>query len=303
MSAANVPDAVRFDALLVELARSGTALPDKPEETPEAALRALWFTAAGVPRAATRAAGALPSLDAQGEEALRRLVDRRLAGEPLAYLTGRQEFLGLELHARPGALIPRRETELLAGVALDATREAAGRRGSALVIDVCTGSGNVALAIAAHEPRARVHASDLSEEAVALARENAILLGLAERVTFESGDLFAPQAAAGLRDVDVISCNPPYISSAKVPLMAAEIARHEPSLAFDGGTFGLDVLLRVIREAPQFLRPGGLLCFEVGLGQAHAIAGRVRRNDAYAEVWTVPDANGHDRVVSCRVRG
>lgn len=297
------PAIAHFDELLAALAGVWRSLPDKPEESPEPTLRALWLAAAGAPRAVTRADGDLPSLEPAAVERLRALVARRVAGEPLAYLTGRQEFMGLEMLAAPGALIPRRETELLARTALELARAAADARGEATVLDLCTGSGNVALAVAAHEPRARVLASDLSEDAVRLARRNAEHLGLSDRAAFAPGDLFeAFERVPGEGAADVITCNPPYISSGRLPSMPDEIAAHEPRLAFDGGALGLSIVLRVLATSPRFLRPGGWLCLEVGLGQGEGLARRTRRAEDVDEVREVADADGRVRVLAVRRR-
>ena len=278
-------------------------LADKPEESLVATLRALWLTAAGLPSSARRAATAeLSPLDETQTERLRELVRRRVAGEPLAYLTGRQEFMGLELLCDAGALIPRAETELLARTALDAVRERVEEIGRVTVVDVCTGSGNVALAIAAHEPEACVFAADLSDAAVAVGRRNAEWLGLSGRITFATGDLFAPFRDLGLGGVDVVTCNPPYISSGKLPQMAPEIAHFEPSLAFDGGALGFDIIMRVIADAPTMLRPGGVLCMEVGAGQCAFVARRVARLGTYDNVRVVLDASGEARVLAAVYR-
>ena len=160
-------------------------LPDKPEETVEATLRTLWHLAGGQALSVEAAARvALTPLDATGEARLDALIDQRLAGTPLAHLSGRQHFMGLEMLASKDALIPRAETELLGRGALKVLRElaAAAGPGGVTVLDVCTGSGNLALALAHHEPKARVFAADLSAEAVALAQRNAVHLGLASRV-------------------------------------------------------------------------------------------------------------------------
>ena len=254
-------------------------LPDKPEETVEATLAALWLAACGRPCSAAAAADTpLPVLDADATWRLGALVERRLDGAPLAHLTGRQRFMGLEMLAGPEALVPRVETELLARTAL-AHLPSSG----ALVADVCTGSGNVAIAIAHHAPRARVWAADLSEEAVALARRNAASLGLAERVSFRVGDLLAPFDDGELRGrIDLVTCNPPYISSAKVDAMPRETSGHEPRLAFDGGPLGIRILRRVAMEAPRFLAPGGLLALEVGLGQARGVRRHLEQLGVYA---------------------
>jgi release factor glutamine methyltransferase len=274
-------------------------LPDKAEETVELTARALWFAASGEPRSVARAgSGALPALDDAAMARLRAMVERRCEGTPLAHITGRQSFLGLEMLATPEALIPRRETELLALTAIAALRATIGAREAALAIDVCTGSGNVALAIAAREPRVTVIGADLSAEAVALARRNAAHLGLSARTRFHRSDLFDGIDRPELRgSADLVTCNPPYISSAKVPAMAAEISEHEPPLAFDGGSFGLGVITRLVSDAPRFLRPGASLCFEVGAGTGEFIFDRVRRNAAYADVRAVNDEASAVRVL------
>src|SRR5882672_11381103 len=158
-----------FSDLLQEVQRFWTPLPDKPEETPERLLSALWSTACGAPVSADRAGEErLPALDAGSLERLRHLIERRKSGVPLAHLTERQTFLGLELLAGPDALIPRKETEILGRAALAKLHCLAQARGALTVIDVCTGSGNLALAYAHYEPAARVYASDLCQSAVDL---------------------------------------------------------------------------------------------------------------------------------------
>lgn len=288
------PDTAAWRERLVQGLR---LLPDKPEETPDATLRALWLAAAGQPCSAVRAAGTpLPGLDAQRRERLDALIARRLAGEPLAHITGRQHFAGLEMLATPAALLPRRETELLAreAIALAATLAASA---APVVADACTGSGNVALAVAHAVPRARVHGADLSAEAVALARENARWLGL--DVAFARGDLLEPFRSEAGR-IDLITCNPPYIRSDNVPAMAPEISGHEPRLAFDGGPLGVSILMRLIDEAPEFLRPGGWLLFEVGAGQGGPLARRLQRPGRWKEVRTWSDDAGTVRVLGAR---
>jgi len=287
-----------FADLRDRLAAGFAPLPDKPEETPDASLRALWHAAAGHPKSVVAAAaGELPPLDESGLSRLHALIDRRLEGVPLAHLTGRQHFAGMEMLAGAGALVPRRETELLAQAAIALAREVA----APLVVDVCTGCGNVALALAQHVVDARVFGADLSEDALALARQNADWLGLADRVEFRAGDLLAPfDADEFLGQVDVLTCNPPYISSGKVGQMAAEIAGHEPRLAFDGGPLGVTILMRLVQEAPRYVRSGGWLAFEVGLGQGPALVRRLKGTPAYREVREIADENGAVRAILVR---
>jgi release factor glutamine methyltransferase len=229
------------------------------------------------------------------------LITQRLSGVPLAHLTERQRFMGLELLAGPDALIPRHETEMLAGAAIARATELAKGQSSLLAVDVCTGSGNVALAVAHHVPTARVFAADLSENAVALARRNAELLGLTARVTLAAGDLLAPFDNAEFHGkVDVLSCNPPYISTGKLETMPTEIIGFEPSLAFDGGPLGIRIIQRLITEAPKFLRSGGWLCFEVGLGQGVPVKNRVIKSGHFEDVETVNDSQGDPRAIVAR---
>ncbi len=278
-------------------------LPDKPEETADSTLRALWHAAAGAPLSASAASHAqLPELDDAARQRLQALLDQRLAGTPLAHLTGRQSFLGLEMLAGPEALVPRRETELLGrtAISLAAGIEDAGA-GGLCVVDACTGCGNLALAIAHALPQARVVGADISEEALSLARRNAQHLGLQDRVRFVAGDLLAPLDNPDFHGrVDLLTCNPPYISSGKVAQMDAEIAGHEPVLAFDGGPLGVGILMRLLQDAPRFLRPGGWLAFELGLGQGNSLARRVRASGLWREVREIADDTGTTRVVAAR---
>jgi release factor glutamine methyltransferase len=294
-----------FAAYVAELAQHWVGLPDKPEENPESTLRALWFAAAGEPLSVTRASErSLPDLDRAGRESLRRLLEQRLSGVPLAHITGRQSFMGLELLAGPEALVPRRETELLGYAALDLLRSTVDTRGDALLLDVCTGSGNLALALAYHEPRCKAIGSDLSGSAVALARRNAERASLTERVRFVQGDLFAPLDELGLTgSADLIVCNPPYISTSKAAGMPSEIAEHEPRLAFDGGAFGISILFRLVGAAPRFLKPRSWLCFEIGAGQGDPMAARLERAGSYDSVERIRNDAGEVRAILARTHG
>lgn len=291
-----------FARHLTLLEQSWTGLPCKPDETPEATLRALWLLAAGQSCSVELAAHqSLPALDGEERQELERLVVERRSGVPLSYLTGRQSFMGLELRAGPEALIPRRETELLGIAALTRLQDTVAERGRALVVDLCTGSGNLALALAHHEPRCEVAASDLSADAVSLARRNAHELGMTDRVRFLEGDLFTPfETEEFLGNVDLVVCNPPYISSVKVSAMAEEISRFEPRLALDGGAFGISILFKLVTGAPRLLKPRSWLCFEVGAGQGEPMAARLERAAAYDVVERVCDGAGNVRALLAR---
>jgi len=294
-----------YGMLLDRLTASWAAQPDKPEETPESTLTALCFFAAGIPLSVQLAVReAPPVLNEQARANLALLVERRLAGTPLAHITGRQHFLGVELLAGPEALIPRIETELLGRTAQTIARSAAEAQGAVTVLDVCTGSGNVALAIASYERRARVFGADLSEDAVGCARKNAHHLHVEDRVEFRTSDLFAAfESDEFYGKMDLVSCNPPYISSTKVGSMDPEISDHEPRLAFDGGSLGITILTRLIREAPKFLKPGAHLCFEVGLGQGRSMEQRLSRERLFCGVRSHADAAGNIRALSAQRAG
>ena len=165
------------------------------------------------------------------------------------------------------------------------------------MLDICTGCGNIALFLAYNET-ANYFASDLSEEAIALAKSNSEFIGIPERVTFKIGDMFNPfEHPDFLSQVDLITCNPPYISSTKVEKMNHEISQHEPRAAFDGGPLGIHLLIRLLYDAPQFLVPGGWLCFEVGTGQGDAMANRAHRTGLFENVSTIKNAGHEARVV------
>jgi len=288
--------------LLGELEAGLRTLPDKPEETTVSALRALWHLAAGDKVSPALAVERrMPALSPAQRDALAGFVAQRLAGTPLAHLTERQRFMGLEMLAGPGALIPRRETEIVARAAIEVASQLAAEVASPMIVDTCTGSANVAAAIAAAVPSARVFASDLSEDAVALAQRNVEHLGLGARVTLRSGDLLAPfETSEHLGRVDLLTCNPPYISTGRTAEMATEIAAHEPRLAFDGGPLGVRIVTRLIAEAPRLLRPHGWLAFEVGLGQGPAVGRRLTQGGLYTDVRSIADDEGQVRVLVAR---
>ncbi|HEV8315074.1 MAG TPA: peptide chain release factor N(5)-glutamine methyltransferase [Burkholderiaceae bacterium] len=292
-------DAELHAALQGRLERDLHTLPDKPEEDARSALHALWHLAAGRALSATAAMEhALPSLDDPARLRLQALVDQRLAGTPLAHLTGRQRFMGLEMLSGPQALIPRRESELLARAAVDVLQSMAHQGRRPLVLDVCTGSANIAAVLASTTTPAQIHAADLSPDALVLAAQNLSHLGLSERVDLRCGDLLAPfDEPAFLGQVDLITCNPPYISAARRETMDPEIRGHEPELAFDGGPLGVRILNRLVKETPRWLRDGGWLAIEVGAGQGPAVMHRLSASGQFPLIEQRPDASGELRVL------
>ncbi|MBI4508038.1 MAG: peptide chain release factor N(5)-glutamine methyltransferase [Deltaproteobacteria bacterium] len=229
----------------------------------------------------------------QGELATYKdLIRRRLAGEPVAYLTGRQEFWSLPLKVDPRVLIPRRDTETLVEVALAVARP----RNACRIADVATGSGAVALALAKELPQATVVATDASPGALEVARENADQLGLSSRVELREGDLVSPLDGT----FDLIVSNPPYVPTDEIATLAPEV-RREPRAALDGGSDGLFVLRRLVPAAMAFLAPDGRLAVEHAHDQGEAVA-RLFQDSGYIDVVTTKDLAGVDRVTAGRKR-
>ena len=231
------------------------------------------------------------------EETAMEMAIRRANGELLGIILKRVKFMGLLLETDPTCLVPRKETELLASTAIDALRSSGLE--NPLVIDMCCGAGNIACAIAHHVPTARVVACDLTESCVSLGQRNATRLGLSDRIQFFQGDLFEAVNNQGLEgQVDGIFCNPPYISSGKLSTDRASLLENEPVEAFDGGPYGLSIHQRVLSEASKYLKQGGWLAFEFGLGQERQLAllfQRLRKFYAPAELKT--NAEGTPRVI------
>jgi release factor glutamine methyltransferase len=288
--------------LLEKIRQSWVPQPDKPEETPESTLRALHLLATGVHVSAVKAKFVpLAELNQNEAEKLVVLVKQRCSGIPLAHLTGRQHFMGIEMLVGAQALIPRAETELLGYEALSITRSLLSTGKPVTLIDVCTGSGNVVLGIAACASGCRAFGSDVSKEAIELARENAAFIGVAEKVEFRVGDLFEPFYSGEFwRQVDIITCNPPYISSRKVSNLSDRHLDHEPHLAFDGGPYGLNILRRLIGEAPKFLKPQSYLCLEIGIGQGEIVERLLRNSNQYAVIRALVDSNSNIRAFVAR---
>ncbi|MBZ5557951.1 MAG: peptide chain release factor N(5)-glutamine methyltransferase [Acidobacteriia bacterium] len=188
------------------------------------------------------------------------LVARRATREPLAYITGRREFWGMDFEVSPAVLIPRPSTELIVETVLELFRGASTPLAAA---DACTGCGCVAVAIAHERPAASVVATDISPEALEVARRNATRHGVGDRVTFRRADLL--DGVAG--PFDVIVANPPYVLDGARPALQPEVRDYEPNVALFGGSDGLGLITRLVAEAPSRLRPGGYFIFEFGLGQ------------------------------------
>lgn len=195
-------------------------------------------------------------------------VERRIAREPLQYILGTQEFGGLEIVVTPDVLIPRPETTLLVEEAVPAI----GAQGRSLVADVGTGSGCVAIALAKACPHATLCATDISWQALVVARQNAVRHNLGKQIMFVRADLLQPFSASAEGIFDAVVSNPPYIPEGEMDGLQPEVARYEPWLALAAGLDGLMYYRRLLAAAPVFLKPGGYLIVELGFGQADAVS-------------------------------
>ncbi len=226
------------------------------------------------------------------ERRVEELVQRRLDGEPVAYIVGEWEFYGLPLDISRDVLIPRADTEVLAARAIEKA-QAAGEGGR--VLDLCAGSGCVGLAIAANAPNCRVVLADLSEGALRLCKQNVRRNGLNARVTCISANaLEAPSSM--LWDFDVIACNPPYIPTGDIEGLDISVKEYEPLMALDGGVDGLDFYRFIASKWKSAIRLGGSLVFEVGIDQAEAVA-QIMADNGFENIVTTEDTGGILRVV------
>ena len=219
---------------------------------------------------------------------LESMLDRRAAGEPVQYILGSADFMGLKFRVNASVLIPRQDTETLVEAALIDLRQ---RPDQPALLDLCTGSGCVGLSLASLAPHARVTLADLSPEALEIARANQRALGL--KADLRQGDLFG---AVGRERFDVIACNPPYIPRGDLDGLQREV-RFEPRMALDGGADGLDFYRRITRLAPEHLQPGGSLLLEVGIHQAAPVLEMLKAHIPCSSAGTVKDLNGVERVV------
>ena len=233
----------------------------------------------------------------QVEKRVRELVDRRLAGEPVAYIIGEWEFYGLPLDISRDVLIPRIDTELLAERGILLAR-AAGE--GARVLDLCAGSGCVGLAVAANVPQCRVVLADVSEGALRVCKQNIRRSGLSAQVVCLLADAMQPPAA-NFWDFDVIVCNPPYIPTGDIPGLDCSVRDYEPRLALDGGADGLDFYRAIAARWGNALRLDGTLAFEVGAGQVGDVEMILVKN-GFSDIKTYQDTAGIWRVVEGTIK-
>lgn len=224
------------------------------------------------------------------------LVRERRERNPLQYILGEQEFWSLPFKVSPDVLIPRPETEILLETVLCTIKDQGSLSDGLSILDLCTGSGVLAVVLAKEIPGADIHALDLSERALAVAEENARRHGVLKAVTFRQGDLFEPLRGKGVF-FDLIVSNPPYVETAALEGLPAEIRCYEPRLALDGGPDGLDIVRKIIAGSAAYLRRRGWLFLEIGDGQGKEVLKEFEKNQAFGYVSSVPDYCGIERVV------
>ena len=233
---------------------------------------------------------------ASGRKLLRKLVERRINHEPISYILGRKEFWSLTLSVGPGVMVPRPDTEIIVEEALRSVPA----QTELNILDLGTGSGAIAIALARELPRAAVCAVDISPAALETARKNAVANHV-PAISFILGDLFDP-VQGHHHAFDLIVSNPPYIPSQEIPRLPEGLRNYEPHLAFDGGNDGLDFYRKIVGEAPRYLKTGGFLLLEVGFGQSTAVRSIIDENEAFSGSETIPDLGGVERVIRASVQ-
>lgn len=233
------------------------------------------------------------------------LIDRRSNGEPVQYIMGSQEFMGLEFIVNENVLIPRQDTETLVEDALEIINTGT-LRGEDMdvkrkewdILDLCTGSGAIGVSLARIANKVNVTCSDISEGAIKVAKENAQKHGVAKSVKFEQGDLFKPFSKHFRKQkFDMIISNPPYIKSSVIPTLQKEVCEHEPISALDGGESGLDFYERIVSGVGSHLRKSGVLLLEIGHDQGEAVSGLLSRHGDFTSIRVLKDLANRDRIV------
>ena len=238
------------------------------------------------------------------------LIQRRAAGEPMQYITGVQEFMGIPFKVTPQVLIPRQDTETMIEDAIEAIEKGTLRgrpfiKAAAIkeVLDLCTGSGAIGVSIAKMCPKIKVVCSDISPEALKIAEENAQTSGC-KSVKFQEGDLFSPFCGKlRTRKFDLIITNPPYIQTDVIPTLQREVKDHEPMSALDGGKDGLDFYRRIAAEAPSHLNKNGVLMMEIGYDQRISVTELLQQTAKFSDIICLQDLAGKDRIIAAKLIG
>jgi len=241
--------------------------------------------------------------DPSGEEEkekFERLIRKRLSGEPLQYILGYQEFWSIHFKVDRRVLIPRPETELLVEQGLSILSAACLKR-SPHVLEIGTGSGAIAISLATEMRDLFIVATDVSREALLLARENAKSAGVLQRIEFVNGDLFGPiRLMREQEPFDLILSNPPYIRRLQIQNLAREIKDYEPVMALNGGEDGMKFYRSIVSQGPSYLRRGGSLLLEVGEGQGKRVSAMIEEEGSFGRPEGIRDLSGNDRVIKAQ---
>ncbi|MCM8763157.1 MAG: peptide chain release factor N(5)-glutamine methyltransferase [Candidatus Omnitrophica bacterium] len=240
------------------------------------------------------------SLDKERSIFVSNILKRRIKGEPLQYILGRADFMGLDFYVDPNVFIPRPETELLVETAIRKLQTVSNNSGPINILDIGTGSGCIAISLAKFMPRAQIIATDISSFALAVARKNAEIHRVEGRIKFINSDLFQNEELWAI-NYELIISNPPYIPSAQIERLPREV-KCEPRLALDGGENGLDYVEPIIKTSQQLLKPQGFLIIEIGWGQSGAVKNLFGKNRAFNIIEVVKDYNQIDRVMVAKKR-
>ena len=230
------------------------------------------------------------------------IIDKRASGIPVQYIIGTQEFMGLEFEVNENVLIPRQDTETLVELAIETAKEMSP---DLSILDMCCGSGAIAVSMAYFFPQAKVTACDLSDGALEMTGLNAARNGVADRVTVQKSDMFAVEIDGVMAPLqgryDMILSNPPYIASEVIGTLQTEVKDHEPMMALDGGADGLDFYRVIAEEAPERLKENGVLIMEIGHDQGQSVPQLLETTGRFTDIKVIKDLPGLDRVVFARL--
>jgi len=234
-------------------------------------------------------------------EMLERLIRRRISGEPLQYILGHQEFWSIDLKVDPRVLIPRPETELLVEQCLLILSKTLSKKKNVIVLEIGTGSGAIAISLAKESKALFILATDISRDALLLAKKNAENAGVSSQIQFVNGDLFYPfRSLRGRGPFDLILSNPPYINRSEIRALAKEVKDHEPIIALDGGEDGLEFYRSITQQAHFYLKDGGWLLLEVGKDQGSKVSEMIKKSRHFKAPELIKDLSGIERVIKAR---
>ncbi len=231
------------------------------------------------------------------------IIDKRASGIPVQYIIGTQDFMGLEFEVNENVLIPRQDTETLVELAIETAKSMSP---DLSILDMCCGSGAIAVSMAYFFPQAKVTACDLSDGALEMTGRNAARNGVADRVTVQKSDMFAVEIDGVMAPLqgryDMILSNPPYIASEVIGTLQTEVKDHEPMMALDGGADGLDFYRVIAEEAPERLKENGVLIMEIGHDQGQTVPQLLEKTGRFTDIQVIKDLPGLDRVVYAKLR-